>query len=218
MRRLTQKQLDDLAQHVEPLNAAPETASRAVIVDRDELDELVRLYSRVLEYDGLEEYDDLDEEDFTPTSTPMPSAGTIEGRTALALGPKPFHWGEVQSVAALVTLPSRLLRLMVPSQIGRFYLVEQVKTGELELLTGSVTAQMFGENAHGLELTTPSMASGQCIQITARAVRPPRLKWFTIAWWRRWFTREGWADRVRRRPPPFQAALIIATLRKVEDK
>lgn len=146
-------------------------------------------------------FDDFDDDD----------DGRVESRFVLPLGPKPFVWSQPQSVAVVAATACRLVRLLVPPDIGRFYRVEQISVGDDELLVAETWGEMFGMTGLPVELNV-SLPAGGLIRVRVRPEKPRPAQSFTIAWWVRWFTREGWRGRTRRRPPEFTAALVVATV------
>lgn len=108
----------------------------------------------------------------------------------------PLAWGEERIVCVHAQRAMKLTR-MVLADADRLSVI-QISVDKEDLLDGEypILGSAFGGGAfamsfsHGMSLTAPA---GMVFRIVLRAVPKPRTpQSFTIAWWRRWFTREGW--------------------------
>lgn len=138
-----------------------------------------------------------------------------DAHVVLPVGPKaPEAWGDRVSVSARTVEGSIIRRLLLGGHLQRFYFVEQMSVdAEPVMQAGPIAGDVFSAEAFGVTFAV-NCRPGTVVTLTVRAVKPPAPKIFAIAWWVRWFTREGWRDRTPRKPPAFQACFLCAELQQ----
>jgi hypothetical protein len=136
-----------------------------------------------------------------------------------------LDWEETRTYEVIAPRAGSLKRLIFDQNADRL-LVESICVGTDEQLLddedGGVPGQMFAPTAYGMEMASMSswfsensvsppleLPSPQLrFSVRVRAVRKPSgPQSFTVAWWRRWFTREGWWGS---RPPRVNAVMMLA--------
>jgi hypothetical protein len=130
---------------------------------------------------------------------------------SLPFGNETLSWGEERTFELRSPHVGRLKRVVLARDADRLQVLSLIVGGAEQLERDDdepgLPGQLFTVSAYPPTLVSTSALT---FSVTVRATAKPQSpQSFTIAWWVRWFTREGWRSA---RPPHVLGTLMIETL------